>query len=194
MADSTFERVRIDPHGRVSGLILADGTDVAAAPGEAAQLAQQVRSGDPIALERGPGNSFVVLDGRTGGRFALGSMDSVGRGGGPPSSAVPYQLVDNARDLPWMTTQGRVTRVLHTPNGDTSGLLLDNGMQVRIVPGVEGVVAAMRLGDIVTVGGRGTATPAGSALWAIRIAQPSGLVLLDMTRGRHGLPELGLGR
>jgi len=46
-------------------------------------------------------------------------------------------------------------------------------------------------GESIVVEGRGTRTPFGTGLWAVKITQPSGFVLIDLTRGVRA-PELNL--
>jgi hypothetical protein len=193
-ADGTVERYRIDPHGRVAGVILTDGTVVSATPSQMDVLRTNVRPGDAIHVALGPRNSYELENTRTERWVNLGQFDQVARGGGPYNAAVPYAQVDDARRLGTYTVQGHVARILHTPNGDRSGFLMDNGAQVWVVPGVDGALEVIHPGDQLRVEGRGTPAPQGVGLWALTITRPNRVVVLDMTRGAMGVPELALGK
>lgn len=192
-ADGVVDRYRVDPHGRLSGVILRDGTEIVVTGAQAAAVSAAVRPGDLVRTPGGPQNTLELQDPRTGRTIDLGSIDSVARGGGPVSAAVPYARVDDARPLRAFTVRERVAYVTHTPNGDPSGFVLRDGTQVHLVPAVAGVTSEIRPGDLLRVDGRGTPSAYGLGLWGMTITRPTGLVVLDMTRG-IGAPELGLGR
>ena len=195
-ADAPFRMFHIDPHGRVAGLILSDGTEVPASPRASADLARWIHSGDSIQLTYGPRGESLLSLRRAGRMFDLGPANTpvgitpgdvsvpTARGGGPRSlEAVPYAVVDDARPLARLTTQGHVTMLTHTSQGVPTGFVLDNGTQVSLVPSVAGVLADVHPGELLQIEGRGTSTPQGTGLWATSITTADRGVILDMYRG-----------
>ena len=104
-----------------------------------------------------------------------------------------YQYVDNAAALSRIDVLARVSMLTHAPGGVPSGFVLSDGTQVRVPPSVTGVLARLRVGDTLGVEGRGTRTARGTGLWATKITDDDGQVVLDLSRG-VGASELGLGR
>jgi hypothetical protein len=193
--DAIVVRWRIDPHGRATGVILEDGTAFATRPAVTMQLLQLVRLGDRVHTSQTPQGTEELRNLRTGQVVDLGPSDRVARGGGPldPDPAVPYARVDDARGLQTLRVAARVARIIHAPGAiSPSGLLMEDGTQVYLVPGVATGLRSVRPGQALRVEGRGTMTPQGASLWAVTISRPTGHVLLDMTRG-IGAPELRLG-
>lgn len=188
------ESMRVDPHGRVSGFILADGTDLRASLPD--QLAASTAPGDLVRAPLGARGSFEVENLRTGRFVPIADIASAARGGGPqPVGATAkvgeYPLIDDASKLDRLATSGRVRSMLRSPNGMPTGFVMDNGAQVFTVPTVaDGVVEQVRPGDEVRVEGRGTKSAHGTGMWAVAITRGNA-VLLDMMRG-VGAPELNL--
>ena len=185
---------RIDPEGRISGLILQDGTEVVVPLQTASTLQSAIHVGDRIRTPYGPNNTLEIEDAASHRFVQLGTADEVARGGGPlPSGPVqPYAHVDNASRLPRLAVTGMVRKMLHVPNGAAAGFVMEDGTQVHLVPSVADAVAEqVSPGEMIRVEGRGTRTPGGTGIWGVTIVRPNNLVLLDMTRG-IGSPELNL--
>jgi hypothetical protein len=191
-ADGVVDRVRIDPHGRVAGLYLRDGTVIDATPSRGPSVQQAVRPGDTVRVTYTAEGQAMLFDRRTSQFVNLGPAGPTARGGGPRATGpvTEYALVDDAMRLSAVTVQGRVTEVTHTQHGVPTGFLLDDGSQVSVVPDVAGVLDSVRPGDVLRVDGRGTRTPQGTSLWAVVITTSDHGAILDMTRG-VGAPELG---
>jgi hypothetical protein len=195
-AHGTVDRLRLDPHGRVAGVYLRDGTEITAAPERAAALALAIQPGDAVHVVYNPQQQALLFDARTSRFVELTSATPAfaARGGGPgaPAVAIPYARVDDATQLAPVRVEGRVAQITHTAGGVPTGLLLDNGAQVDVVPDVAGILDTLSVGDALRIDGRGTQTSAGTSLWALTITSARRGVVLDMTRG-VGAPQLGLG-
>ncbi len=220
-ADAGFQRFRIDPHGRVAGLLLGDGTEIPASPAATAVLASSIHPGDSVRVTYGPTGEALLALQRTARFVDLGNANTpvgvtpadvspqlpipTARGGGPqivapfnpavptvPREAVPYSVIDDASGLARVNTQGRVSMVTHTQYGVPTGFVLDNGAEVSVAPSVAGMLEDVHPGDALRVVGRGTTTPQGTGLWAVSITSNHG-VILDMNRG-PGPVELHLPR
>jgi hypothetical protein len=188
------DRLRIDPHGTVSGVLLRDGTELVATGAGAQQLATIVRPGDHIRAPYGPNDTVRIEDARTGRFVQLGGIAAVARGGGPASQwpDFGYAPVDDASRLGPIAVSGRVRSMLHLPDGAASGFVMEDGTQVHVLNRVAFAMSKMiSPGDSVVVEGRGTRTPIGTGLWAVKLTQPGGPLMLDITRG-IGAPELNL--
>ena len=192
--EGVVDQFRIDPHGRVSGLLLRDGTELVAQGQTAVVLSGMVRPGDRIRTPVGPGRTLEVEDARSGRFVEIGTVDEVARGGGPisPGPVQPYAHVDDASQLQRIAITGRIRTMMHVPNGAPSGFVMEDGTQVHIAPSAAGAVAGqVSPGERIRVEGRGTHTPMGIGMWGVTITRPNNFVLLDMTRG-IGAPELNL--
>jgi hypothetical protein len=186
-------QLRIDPHGRVSGVILRDGTELVATGPGAQSLATFVQPGDRVRTPVGPRGTLEIEDLRSDRFIQLGSEADVARGGGPESQPeVGYPRIDDASHLGRVRLTGRVRSMLHRPYGATSGFVMEDGTQVHVLNRLGRVVSeVITPGESIVVEGRGTRTPFGTGLWAVKITQPSGFVLIDLTRGVRA-PELNL--
>ena len=192
--NGVVDQFRIDPHGRVSGLVLRDGTELVAPDPNAAALTSMVHPGDRIRTPYGPSGTLEVENLRSNQFVQIGTIDQVARGGGPTSigPVQAYAPVDDASKLETLAVSGRIRTMLRVPNGAPAGFVMEDGTQVHIVPTVAGAVAEqVSPGDQVRVEGRGTRTPMGVGMWGLIITRPNNLVTLDMTRG-IGAPELNL--
>jgi hypothetical protein len=205
--DRTVRSVRLDAHGQPSGIILSDGIQYVGNPNK--NLDTVVKPGDRVRVEMGSGDRIVVVNTKSMLGTTLGPRGSVDLlplvayptsktapsaiGGGPRDAAVSSAggpRIDDATELGRYAINGRVDLVLTTPNGAPTGLLMDDGTQVQVLPRVTDVLRRIHAGDQIRVEGRGTKTAQGTSLWATGIMQDR-LVLLDLERG-EGAPELGI--
>lgn len=187
-------QLRIDPHGRVSGVILRDGGIELVVTGPNAQrLATFVQPGDRIRTPVGPNGTVEMENLGSHQVIQLGTTAAVARGGGPESQpSLEYPPVDDASQLGRVRLTGRVRSMLHRPHGETSGFVMEDGTQAYVLSRLGlAVTELVKPGDSIVVEGRGTRTPLGTGLWAVKVTRPGGQVLLDITRG-VGAPELNL--
>ena len=192
--DRVVDQLRIDPHGQVSGVLLRDGTEIVATGAAAQTLATFVRPGDRIRTPIGPSDTLEIEDLRSGRFVQIGGIAEVARGGGPATQASnsEYAPVDDASRLGRIAVRGRVRSMLHLLDGTASGFVMDDGTQVHVLKRVAFAVTEMvSPGDSIVVEGRGTRTPIGTGLWAVKIMRPDHQVMLDITRGIRA-PDLRL--
>lgn len=192
ITEGRVESFRIDPHGRVAGVILQDGTIIAVPVALAWDLVRNVEIGDWVRTLPGPAQTVQLNNPRTKSVLALGPAEHVARGGGPPSrEALPYARVDDVTGLERFAAEGKIKVLTHAPQGLPTGFVLQDGTQVSVAPSVAGVLRNLRPGERIRVEGLGTRGPANPSMWALTISRPKGEVLLDMTRG-IGPVEFGL--
>jgi hypothetical protein len=185
------DRFRIDPHGRVSGLILSNGTEIVVAGPRGQTLTALVRPGDRIRIPFGPSETVQIENERTGLYLPIGTVGSFARGGGPATD-IPYAPIDDASRLHRITVRGHVHSMLSLPDGTPSGFVMQDGTQVHLLKRVAFAATKMiSRGEPIVVEGRGTRSRMGTGLWAVKIMRPDRRVMLDLTRG-IGAPELNI--
>ena len=192
-ADAPVERFRIDPRGRIIGVLLADGTEIRTSSQGTAALRREVRPGDTVQVTyTATGDAGLAVQ-RTGHVLDLGPANNppgspatvpvAGNAGPFPADAVPFAVVGDATDLPPASVQGRVEMVTHTRAGMPTGFVLEGGAQVSVVPSLAGFLLEVRRGEALQVEGRGGTGPDGTGLWALTITSVTRGVLLDMNLG-----------
>jgi hypothetical protein len=217
--ERTVKAVRLDPHGRPSGVILSDGMEYVGVANQ--NLLQVASPGDPVRVELGAGDRLVLVNERTLRGATIGpraevdlqpfvpyatSSPPTAIGGGPKDTTfsdetfsdkvqnlgegIAPKRLDDAIDLGRYAVVGRVDTVLKTPTGAPAGLLMTDGTQVHVIPRVADVLARFHEGDELRIEGRGTRTGLGTSMWATAITQGR-LVHLDLERG-NGAPEIGV--
>lgn len=197
-SETTVQTVRLDPHGRPDGVILADGTELVGRDNE--KLVRVAGAGDPVRVELASGDRIIVVNTRTTQGATVGPRAEVdlaplyalplpvGIGGGPP--AQPYPRIDDATSLERFAVVTRISQVLKAPNGAPAGLLLEDGTQAHVVPRLSGVLARLTPGTPVRVEGLGTRGQRGSSMWVLSITNDR-YVYLDAERG-VGAPEINV--
>lgn len=199
--EANIERVRRDPHGRVTGVILDDGTELVGEVKNRQKLERIAISGDPVRVTVDADERLVLVNGRTFETVTIGDRDrTVVRPlihnplgiGGVPIWAVDHAAarLDDATTLGRFFVYGRVALVLKTDVGRPSGLLMDDGTQVHIVPRFSGALDGIEPGTQLRVEGLGTRDPQGLAMWALSIKERD-YVHLDVERG-EGAPEINI--
>jgi hypothetical protein len=210
-APRTVTAIRIDPHGRSSGVILSDGMEIVGMSPFAGGLASSVRVGDPVSIALGAGDTVQLIDRRTlvvcdvGPREMVALEPLIGPpvGGGPPDVTVDtganagekpgaVTRIDDARTLTRIASDGHVTMITHAPDGAPSGFLMEDGTQVHVIPRASDLLRSMPVGAFVHVDGVGTRTRNGTGVWALAVTRPDGFVWLDVLRSVERAPELGL--
>jgi hypothetical protein len=205
-AGLAFERpyvvqaIYVDPNGRDRGLILDDGTVLVGI--NAGLAAASARPGDRVAISVDDRNVVHVANTSRGETATFGPREAFARlpvsgppvGGGPiVGTTVPARGgVREVADLERIQRAGRVRLVLQSPAGVPSGVLLDDGTQIHLLPRVSAVLRSVRVGDHLEAVGLGSDRVEATAVWALTITRPNGQTLLDLTRGPIQAPELGL--
>ncbi|MBI2390977.1 MAG: hypothetical protein HYV09_15405 [Deltaproteobacteria bacterium] len=197
--DVHVRTARLDPHGQISGVILTDGTELVAPMSE--RLSRVARPGDPVRRAVSADQRRVLVNERTNEQVALGPRENedlkplvarpIGIGGGPVATDRDSLRIDDVSSLDRLAVTARVSLVLKSNVGAPSGLLLEDGTQVHLVPRVSGALGRVQPGDLLRVVGLGTQTESGASMWALFIIAEDQQVLLDLERG-DGAPEIGL--
>jgi len=158
----------LTPRGDVDGLILADGTEVMLPPHNSTQLVFAVHPGDAVTIRRmkaaaGPEVTTVaVTNDATGAVVDTGSH-------GPP------QHLEDA---------SRIKLQLHDPRGHLNGVLLEDGMIVRLPPpDAERHAASLAVGQPLYASGDGMSGPLGKVIAAREIG-PSKTQITKIDRSR----------
>jgi hypothetical protein len=200
---STVRAVRIDAHGRRSGLILSDGTELVSLNVD--RIAEVAKPGDQVYVAAAPNDKLQLVDRTRGEAVTLGPREVVDLGPfiGPPMGGGPRisegileePKLDDVSALPMLVQDGRVALITHSPTGDPSGFILDDGTQVHMIGRVAGLITGrIHVGDVLHVEGPGATSKDGRGMWAIAISRPTRFVILDLMRNAGGVPELGLGQ
>lgn len=136
--EGVVERLLINPHGEIDGMLLTDGTEVHLPPHLGKEIRAAVRPGASVAVfgvrprsagmiaavavETAPGTRIVDNGPPKGEKNHKGGEHS----GGPGRPKQPKP--------PPMEVEGVVRRPLHGPKGEVRGALLEDGRIVRIPP------------------------------------------------------------
>jgi hypothetical protein len=137
------QQFTLTPRGDIDGLILADGTEVKTPPHLSTSLAYSVREGDQVSIHglhaaALPLVQVAAITDHTTGRTVVDTGPPRGPGPaelppGPPPP--PYPPGSSAGPMPGLVeVQGRVRMVLHGPQGDVNGVLLEDRTVLRLPP------------------------------------------------------------
>lgn len=139
----TLTRFVLNGKAEIDGLILADGTEIHSPPNLSAPLAKALTIGSKLTVRgvKPRGAEVVVAVAIDPENHARILDEGPERAGGP---AVVVQTRDEA-----VTRQGDIRRLLHGPEGNVHGALLEDGTIVRWPPH-----AARAFADRLSVGAR----------------------------------------
>jgi len=148
----------LTPRGDVDGLILADGTEVHLPPHLGTQLVYAVKPGDAVTIRGLRARAIPMVQAVSVSNDATGATVTDGGTGGPAGPRNAQQA---------LSATGRVKVLLHGPEGEVNGALLEDGTIVRLPPReAERLAAVMAPGAIVTVEGDGFAGTLGRVIEA----------------------------
>ena len=158
------------PGGRVTGLILADGTEVRMRPWLSTALVFSIKPGDEISIRGLKARNAQVVAAVTLTNLASGAVVSGAVG--------DHQHGEGPR----MDVTGKVKMALHSLHGDVDGVLLEDGTSVRLPPHAAHMLGdLLKPGNTVVVRGFGTTSPLGTAVGAVEIGPSADkLTRLDM--------------
>lgn len=183
--DGQLQRFVLTPRGKVMGLLLRDGSLVRVPPSTASAELTALKPGDTIHVDgkavstpTGTVITRAVVQ-RNGTILADGSKRRERGHRGDRAKRTPRT------PLAQVSATGRITAVLSTPRGTANVLLLDDGTTAtsRSIDGL-----GLRVGDRVSVSGKGGAFAQGKALRIETITLPSGEVRAlpkPDRKGRH---------
>jgi hypothetical protein len=173
--DAVFARHVLSPRGEIAGLVLQDGTLVRVARSASANTgpAGGLRPGTVVHVEgrsvRTPSGLVIqrALIKQNGALIADGTQE---RGGHEKGRHHRGHRNKGAKLAP-ITATGRVQALLAGPKGGLRAILLDDGTTANVA-GAEGL--GLKVGDKVSVAGKGGTYPQGKALRVRTITLPSG--------------------
>jgi hypothetical protein len=178
VAQGTVSRFVINPEGDVDGFLLSDTSLVHVPPHLGPQLVAIVRPGDTVQVvgfNDGGGDvkAREIVNTRTGQQL----IDQPP----PPDVPCPPPALRGA-GLARLSVQGEVLRVTTAPRGEPDGVLLRNGIVIKLTPvAAQPFMNLLRPGVTVAATGYGTQNPYGEALQATAFGIPGHLTPLYST-------------
>jgi hypothetical protein len=165
--DSSFQRWLVSPRGDALGILLADDTIVKLPKGAAAQAS--LKPGDALHVE---GRSHQVDQAKV---IAHATVSKEGKVLFAENGKADQRAErDQGARLQPMTATGKVIAVIPARKGALLGVVLDDGTTVIFGHGTAGSDVVVKVGDSVTVEGRGGTYPIGTGIAAQSIKLPSG--------------------
>lgn len=190
--DARFQRYILAPNGRITALVLQDGTVVHVRTHAADEPAANLRPGDALHVEGGLVNTptgalitrAIVKQG--GKVIADGSQDHErgrhhGEGRGEHGKGRGEHGQGKHAPLQEVIATAKITQLVSGPRGHVHEVLLDDGTSAAGPLDQLG----LKVGDRVTVAGKGGAYPLGKAMRIDTITLPSGEVRALPHHGRH---------
>ncbi len=157
--DGSVDQALVTPRGDIRGLRLQDGTIVRLPPG--ALAAGAVAPGDAVQVE---GDEVASPGGRTIEHAVVKKSGAVvAQASEPPAPPRPRDP-SKEKALEDMKTTGSVRALVARPDGRIEALLLADGTTASLPPRADVAALGLKVGDTVTVTGRGGTYPAGKAL------------------------------
>lgn len=183
--DAVFARHVLTPRGEIAALVLQDGSLVRVARGANANAgpAGTLRPGTVVHVEgrsvRTPSGIVIAkaLIKQNGAVIADGSQE---RGGHQKGKHARGQR--RGAKLTTITAAGKVQALLAGPKGDRRAILLDDGTTVHVA-GAEAL--GLKVGDKISVTGKGGTYPQGKAVRARTITLPNGETRTLPKGGHH---------
>lgn len=168
---SSVERFLVNPDGNADGMILANGVEVYFAPHLSTAVLTAIQVGDRITVYgvlpmAEPMIAAVVIEAANGTRIEDHGLPTRKL----PGTAGEHRI--KARQGSKLEVEALVRRTLHGPNGETRGVLLDDGTTV-VLPSHQGEVFFDLLSPAsrLTVRGSGLVTEMGKAIRADEIGR-----------------------
>lgn len=169
----------LTPRGAVDGLILADGTEIRLPQQVSTQVAFAVRPGDTVTIRGFRAAASPVMTGLAVTNDATGAVVDA------RLPVAPSQMHD----------ESRIKLQLHDPDGLLNGVLLDDGIVVRMPPfDAAQHAAGLAIGSPLVVRGEGISTPLGKVIAAHEIgSNKTNLTKIDDSRFKHWMREIFAG-
>jgi hypothetical protein len=185
----------LNPRGMVDGLLLDNGAEIQLNPMVATELVFAVRPGDAVTVHGLKARAVPVVMAMSVTNDGTGKTVVVGaRPHGPEAGAKgehgmmhgPAMMHGGMMQGPGLELSGKVKSALHNPRGETDGVLLEDGSQVRLPPPeAKRLAEQIKPGSAITVRGMGSETLLGKVVAARQIG-PDAAHLVDV-RGPHGM-------
>jgi len=138
--EGTVDRVLINPHGDIDGILLTGGMEVHVPPHLSLEIRAAVKPGASISVfgvrPRGAEMiAAVAIEGSNGKRIVdNGPPKGTEHKGGEHEAPKHKAKHDDKPKPPPIEAEGVVQRALHGPKGEVRGVLLEDGRTIRIPP------------------------------------------------------------
>jgi hypothetical protein len=163
----------LTPRGDIDGLILMDGTEVKTPPHLSTQIAYAIKPGDEVTIHGLHAAALPLLQALSLTDDATGRTVIDNGPPGPGPAPPPPPLVAGSPGGPISAAtevQGRVRMVLHGPQGDANGALLEDGTILRLPPPeAHRFASLLQPGATLVAKGTELVTPMGKVLDAQRL-------------------------
>jgi hypothetical protein len=169
---SGVERFLVNPDGNAEGMILSNGVEVYFPPHLSAAVLTAIQVGDRITVYgvlpmAEPMIAAAIIEAANGTRIEDLRL---------PTRKLPRPATEHRikpRERSRLEVEALVRRKLHGPNGETRGVLLDDGTTV-VLPGhgCEDLAALLSPASWLTVSGEGLVTEMGKVITADQIGKP----------------------
>jgi hypothetical protein len=182
--DARFQRYILAPNGRITALVLQNGTVVHVRTHTAEEPAANLHAGDALHIEGGllktPTGALITRAVvQQGGKVIADGTKEHGRGHhdhhGKAHEGRPHAPLQE------VVATARITQLVSGPRGHLHEVLLDDGTSA----GGQLDALGLKVGDRITVAGQGGAYPQGKALRINTITLPSGEVRTLPQPQRH---------
>ncbi|BEU28179.1 hypothetical protein [Paraburkholderia sp. 22B1P] len=175
VARGTVSRFLVNPDGDVDGFLTSNGLLVHFPPHLGTQLTSMIRRGDAVQVSgwRHDGGTFTaqrIVDTSNGQQL----LDQPAL---PGTQRLPRQL--RGAVLSPLVAQGQVAHVTTAPQGEPDGVILTDGIVIKLTPPVaQQFPTLLQAGANVSAQGYGTRNQYGSALQATAFGTPGSLTQL----------------
>ncbi len=185
----------LNPRGMVDGLLLDSGTEVHLNPMIGTELVFAVRPGDAVTVHGLKARAVPMVMAMSVTNDATGKTVLISPRGQMPEGG-PHGMM-HGKPHPGMMQgsgvelSGKVKAALHNPRGETDGVLLEDGSQVRLSPPeAKRLADQIKPGSTILVRGMGSENLLGKVVAARQIG-PDAAHLVDV-RGPQGMMGHGM--
>jgi hypothetical protein len=182
VVDARFQRYLVSPRGETMGLLLDNGTVVRMHPGASTRGAPELKAGDAIHVEgramKTPTGQIVMhaLVKRGGDVIAdATAMKDHAKGDHKKGD---HKKGDHAKGdkaaLAPLTSTGRIVAIVTGHKGKVAGVVLDDGTTASAGHRSDLGALGLKVGDQVTLTGRGGVYPRGKGMMIEQVKMPGG--------------------
>lgn len=177
--DARFQRYLVSPRGETVGLLLDNGATVRMHPDAVAKGAPELKTGDAIriegrAMKTPTGQTFVHALVKRGSDTIADATARKGQGhhGGKKGD---HKKGDHDKStLAPLSSTGKIVAIVSGHKGRVAGVVLDDGTTARAGHKSDLGALGLKVGDQVTLTGRGGVYPRGKGMMIEQVKLPSG--------------------
>jgi hypothetical protein len=183
VVDGRFQRYLVSPRGETMGLLLDNGTTVRMHPGAFAKGAPELTAGDALHIEgrviKTPTGQIIthalVTRGSDTIADATAMKDHEHHGKRGEHGEGDHQKGDHDKStLAHLASTVKIVAIVSGPKGRVSGVILDDGTTARAGHKSDLGALGLKVGDQVTLTGRGGVYPRGKGMVIEQVKLPSG--------------------